>query len=487
MKSKYPGIYDSIESGVLGKIIATKYPGIYDQFITPGTQKEEAQGEAGIKGFGLGAVKGALNTAKTTSGLIKKLGAYVPEPVKKVFENTPVGLASRATAKVGDKLSQYDFKPLGTAEKIGFGTEQAAEFLIPGGAISKAGKAAEAGVDALKFGNLATKTLKVGAKVAIGAGEAAGVTALQGGSKKDVKTAAVLGGSLSLVAQGLQKVIQKLPETALTQILKRTPAQVAKNPNLPAQAAETGLTGISRQAIANNAEKAIQSIEVSLDDLLSKSTGKVSTAKVAGYLNDLRGAYANIPGEEGSVEIIDKIANQLFQGFKEGRSLTVLEANQLKRDIYQVISKSYGKGVFELPAKTEAQKLVASGLKKEIEKVIPEAKTLNQKQAVYIQIKKVLDKTIARTEGKGIAGTGIGIHDLLLGGIGTGAGALTGNPLLGLGAVAVKKGAESAAVLSATSKLITYFNALSPTKKLLFYQAIKGLTVSSSASQRTAK
>jgi len=40
----------------------------------------------------------------------------------------------------------------------------------------------------------------------------------------------------------------------------------------------------------------------------------------------------------------------------------------LKRDIYAVISKSYGKGAFEIPAKTEAQKIMAAGLKQELRK-----------------------------------------------------------------------------------------------------------------------
>jgi hypothetical protein len=483
VKAKFPGIYDSIESGALGKIIVAKYPGVYDHLIEPAVQaNEEPQGESGIKGFGLGAVKGALNTVKNTSGVINKIGSYVPNTIKQAFGLTPVGLASRATAKVGNKLSQYDFSPQGTAEKIGFGTEQAAEFLIPGGAVGKAGKAADLAIEGLNVGSKATKALQLAGKVGFGAGEAAGITALQGGDKSDVKTAAVLGGAFSVVAKGIESILKKVPQTAWSSILKRTPLDAAKNPNLPQQATETGLVGLSRQGIANKAQEAIQSIEVTLDDLLSKSNVKINPAKVAGYLSDLRQSYAVIPGEQSSVSVIDRIIEDLYAGFKEGKSLSAVEANQLKRDIYSVIAKSYGKGTFEIPAKVEAQKTIARGLKSEIEKVIPEAKTLNERQAVYIQIKKALDKTIARTEGKGIAGTGVGLHDLLIAGVGTGAGALTGNPFLGLGLVALKKTGESTAVMSASAKLLNYFNTLSPTKKLLFYQAIKGLTVKTGSS-----
>lgn len=482
VKLKYPGAYDDMDSGQLGKLVAIQYPGIYDDLIEPASEfvsEPEHQGLGGIKGFALGATKGALNTAKNLAGLVAK----TPENLGVI---NPFGIISKTAGKINEKLSEADLKPAGKAEKFGFGTEQIAEFFVPAGGVAKAGKAIEAGVQGLNIGSKATKALSLGGKIGLGAGEAAGITAIQGGSKSDIKTAAVLGGSFAVIAKGLESVIKSVPETAWSSILKRTPTEAAKNPNLTKQAAETGLSGFTRQSIADKAQSAIQSIEVTLDDLLSKSTGKINTAKVVGYLGDLRNSYAAIPGEKSSVKAIDDIAAELYERFKVGQSMTAVEANQLKRNIYQVIAKSYGKGMLEVPAKTEAQKLVAAGLKREIEKIIPEAKSLNEKQAVYIQIKKALDKTIARTEGKGIAGTGVGLYDLLLGGIGTGAGALAGSPMAGLALVIGKKTAESPIVLSSTAKLLEYFNSLSPTKKLLFYQGIKGLVNESSLGIKNA-
>lgn len=459
IKQQYPQ-YASKDNQTLALAMLKKYPQYTDRIIQPSSQ---SQGETGFKGLALGVAKGAFGTLKN----LTKLTSSVLTP----------GLTPAVSKTLDTLIPTENLQAHGTAENIGKIGEQIAEFFIPAGAVAEAGKATEAGIDALKFGKTATSALKLGARSAIGAGEAAGITAVQGGNTKDIKTAGVVGAVFPAIAKALDFIVQKVPETAWSSILKRTSVDVAKNPKLPAQAAKTGLTGLSRQAIANKAEKAIQSIEVSLDDLLSNSKGTISTAKVAGYLNGVRGAYASIPGEENSVKVIDSIASQLLERFKKGESMTPLEANQLKRDIYQVIAKSYGRGVFEIPAKTEAQKLVALGLKQEIERVIPEAKTLNQKQAVYLQIKKALDKTIARSQGKGLAGTGVGLYDLLTGGIAETAGLATGPPLAGLGAIAVKKGAESPAVLSSVSKLFNFFNQLSPTKKLLFYQALKGLTV----------
>lgn len=482
VKAVYPGVYDNVDDGELGKIVATKYPGVYDQLIDSGTpQQPQPQGVGGLKGFGLGAVKGALNTLTNIGGYAKKTTSKIP------FIGGAFPLLTGLSA-ANEKLSPYkeNFRPEGTAEKIGFGTEQVAEFFIPGGPVTKGTKVIEGASLISKLPKAAQTITKVAGRAGLEGAGAAAVTAAQGGDESDIKTAALLGGGFSVAAKGVEKILQRIPETAWTSILKRTPTEASKNPNLPKQAAQTGLTGATRQNLANKANQAIQAIEVSLDDLLSKSQGTINTAKVTGYLSDLRTAYAAIPGEQASVKAIDDIATQLLESFKQGKAMSLVEANQLKRNIYNVIAKSYGKGMLEIPAKTEAQKLVAAGLKREIEKVIPEVKSLNERQAVYLQIKKALDKTIARTEGKGIAGTGVGLYDLLIGGIGTGAGAVTGNPLLGLGLVAGKKTGESSLVLSATSKLLTYFDQLSPTKKLLFYDAIKGMVVKGGTGLKSA-
>lgn len=414
------------------------------------------QGIKGVKGFLTGAAKGAGSTLNTISQLGQKaLQAITPG-------KTPI--ASIDTTRL---------KPQGTSEKIGFGTEQVAEFLIPGGAASKATKIAETGISGLKLGKAATGALKLGTRAAVSAGEAAGVTALQGGSGEEVKSAAKFGAAFGVVSKGVENFLQKAPQTAWSAILKRTSTEAAKNPDLPAHAARTGLAGASRASILGKSKQQIQTIEVALDDILSQSKGKIGTLKIAPYLDELRNAYKNVPGEQASLDAIDTVMQDLFKR----KSLTLIEANELKRNIYSTIAKSYGKGMLELPAKTESQKLIAAGLKREIEKVVPEVKSLNEKQAVYIQVRKAIEKNLARTEGKGIAGTGIGLYDLLVGGIGTVGGVATGNPLLGLGLVVAKKTGESTAVLSATSKLINYFNQLSPTKKLLFYNGLKGLTV----------
>jgi len=162
-----------------------------------------------------------------------------------------------------------------------------------------------------------------------------------------------------VIAKGFEKILQSYPRPAWTSILKRTPIDASKNPALPRQAAENGSNWISRQAIASNAQRAIQGVEVTLDDLLSKSDKTINPAKVAGYLNDLRMSYAHIPGEESAVKTIDSVASQLLDRFKQGKPFSLVEANQLKRVSTPLFQKAMEKS-FEIPAKTEAQKIMAS-------------------------------------------------------------------------------------------------------------------------------
>lgn len=286
------------------------------------------------------------------------------------------------------------------------------------------------------------------------------------------------GAAFGVGSKAIGKAVEKIPSTAWGAILKRVPTQALKNPQLEKQIAEQGVVGISKRSISRKMGKQIQDIELQISDALESKSGRVETSKIVGKLTQLKNAYANIPGEESSIDVINAVADATLS---RGRTVSVQVANEIKRDIYSLISKTYGKGLLEVPAKRESQKLIARGLKEEIESIVPEIKRLNARQAVFIQAKQAIDKTIARETGKGIGGVGIGLYDILatLGGIS--AGAVTGkSPILaGAAALAVTETAKAPAILSgasaAATKLVNYFNRLSPTQKLLFYNGLRGL------------
>lgn len=409
-----------------------------------------------------GAAKTVINTGERGARGIDKLFG--------INKDAKIEAGSTKT-KLAD--AGVNLEPTNAGQKVGYVLEQIGEYFIPNTAIMKARGVVSAATKAAKISPaLKTATNFLGRSAIEGAANAS-VAAAQGGSKKDVTYTGLVSAALPAFATTLSSIISKVPDTAWSSILKRTPAVAEKNPLLAQQAAGTGIVGWTRKSIMEKAKQGIQAVEVTLDDLLSKSDKTIDGGVVAGYLDELSSAYSAIPGESASVDIIQSIANEV----RGKGTLPVKAANELKRTIYDIVAKTYGKGLMEVPVKREAQKIIAAGLKKEIEKVVPETIPENAKQAIYIQMRKAIQKTIARGEGKGIAGTGIGLYDLLVGGIvSVGAGATGSSPFLGLGILGGKKALESPIVLSSVAKMTEYFNTLSPTKKLMFYNALRALT-----------
>lgn len=417
-----------------------------------------------------GAAKGALSTVRGAASLgekgIKALGRVL---TPKSLEDD-LGFAKEDTTASERIISEEAVTPENKGQKIGFYGEQIVEFLIPGGAITRASKAVSFG----KVGQLATRAVLEGVTTA-------GQTALQEG-EVDKGTLAI-GGFASvfpIASKVLSAPFKNLGKSAWAGILKRSPSSVAKNPKLEEQILKEGILTKSQAGLASHAGEVIQQIEVQLDDILSKTTEQIPTSVVIDHLNALKDAYAKIPGEKNSLAIIDDIGKDILA---KGESITALEANELKRGIYAVIERTYGKGFMDIPVKKEALKTIARALKEEVEKVAPEAKNLNQRQAIYLQIKKAIGQRMARESGKGMLPFvgNIGLFDLLTGLGGGIYGARQGDAgtalTYGLGAAGLKKAFNSPAFLSGLAKVADHFNSISPTKKALFLRGLEGAIV----------
>lgn len=458
-------------------------------FLNPKPQEKSVEkpglfsrAASGVGNFVVGAAKGVADVPREFASLGNDLGnkfsnTGVGKFVGKGIQTTLGKVVTPETAQalqqgIKEGTQQTAFtRPEGTAQKLGYGAEKIGEFFLPGGAATKASKAVET-ASALNKAPKVAKGLAFLTKVGTEGALAAGQTAQQEGElNNNALIAGGLGAASSVASKGLETVSKNLPENMWKKILNRTASTVEKKPGVEKEASKLGLFG-TQKSILGTAKNTIQSVELELDDLLKNSTGQIETKNIVPYLDDLKKAYSQIPGEKSSVELIANLQDEIAS---KG-VLSPLEANKIKREIYSKISKSYGKGTLEIPAKIDAQKQIARGLKEEIEKVIPEAKTLNQKQGIYIEIRNAIDKQIAQRP-KGIAGTGIGLYDITLGGLGSAVGLGGGGPGLGfLAGIGAKKAYESTAFRSGAAKLAKYFNELSPTKKALFYNGLKGLT-----------
>lgn len=427
-----------------------------------------------FKDIPTGIVKGAASTIKGAANL----GGKIFDPIDKLIPgidttNAPDKLQSVAEDKLNVPQGTL-LKPSNIGQKIGFGGEQVAEFFIPGGVAAKAGKA----VETAKFLEAAPKVIqkavplltKMGTEGLVSAGQ----TALQEGDINGKSAVAFATGAIAPVVSGvLSKTSKTIPENMWSKVLNRTAKQVEKNPNLEKEIATFGIMG-PKKKIAEIAKNKLQNAELQLDDLIKNTTETIDGKAVAPYLDEIKKSYANIPGEENSVKVIQSLQDEIAA---RGQ-LTAPEAQNLKKDIYGLISKSYGKGTLEVTAKTEAQKQMARGLKEEIEKIVPEAKTLNQKISIFSQVRKSIEKQLMKPRG-GISGTGIGVYDLTLGGLGT----VAAGGSTGVGLVVARKVADSTIVRTGISKIFNYFNQLSPTQKALFYNALKGSLVYGSKQQ----
>ena len=141
------------------------------------------------------------------------------------------------------------------------------------------------------------------------------------------------------------------------------------------------------KGIEKQARKGLTENENKLQSLLeAKSSGipdKVRSSTVADEMRGVLDDYAGVAGEDAARNTVSSMADEVAAMPDQ----TVLDANKAKRRIYAIKEKSYVSQAAD-PAKGAAQKAQARGLKKEIERIVPESTAINKELKVY---GKVLD------------------------------------------------------------------------------------------------
>jgi hypothetical protein len=368
--------------------------------MTPMTLDDPGKG--GLAGVGVGAAKGAGSTASS----LGKIGLSL-------LDNT-VGRVGNAISGKGFTKPQNNIAaeeaiaqavtPQSTAEKIGFGAEQIGEFFIPGGAVAKAGKYAEAGVDALKLtqkglegakaipafkgAGLLEKTLNLGSKSVIGAGEAAGITGLQGGDSNQIKNAAKLGFAfpVGLKAIGVlgsgAKEVAKTMTSGLSGVPKAAMEQAFKNPKAVQSAISRAIQeggDVFAQKINDDALEALSFLKKARStayesDLLNVEKTLMKTKNGQLYVKRTPTAIeAKMPGYKGgdvwfptdlSLKGLKNVASKTikeFGGNAKGKTLDLTE---------MAIDKTHAKKLQELVDEVYAWKnLSPTGIEKLVRKI----------------------------------------------------------------------------------------------------------------------
>jgi hypothetical protein len=420
--------------GIVQQMVKNKEPDSNVQFVVDDFKKKYENEATPIQ------------SKQPQKGFIQKASEFVPNLVAGAAKG--VGSTIAGAASLGEKVLQAPLKVLGmktseqtgaeqlglqkklqptnTAQKLGFGAEQVAEFFVPGGAAGKVGKAAELGAGANKF----AKAIGTGTKLATEGLAGSGINATQQGGGDNFTLNAILYGTLSglgsAVSKAGQVLTKKLPTSLVNTAIKPTleesrKAIKFKGDTLGDEVLKRGLAGGDKRLLEIAVEK-INKTENRLQSILGKSQETIKRNELGVYLDNLIETKRATPGLGSEVDKVKSI----LQEFPE--EVPIQKANEIKRNIYNALRDVAYKLDPALSTNKEAMKTLANGIKQEIEKKTAGqvgegvVKGINKDLSVYGKIQdRVVDK-LARAERNNLLGLG----DLVTMGAGAGAGGLPG-------------------------------------------------------------
>ncbi len=337
------------------------------------------------------------------------------------------GMQGTSAAEIDPGLNLTNKEILGSAANVGL------NILTPGA--FKGGKAAV-----------------IGKNAALGAGFGAA-----SGLEKDRSASGVLGsaaggaivggalGTTVVAAKALKNfATTATPKWLMDKAVKPTLDEARKsikygNESFGEELLKEGVRGGPKKLL-EIADNNLTTLEDDLQRVLAVESQKgavITKDSLAPYVKDLIEAKAGTPGMKGDAQRI----KNLFDDIPE--KMTLQEANVMKRRIYNQLRDVSFKLDSKLSVKGAGLKLIAKGLKQEIETAVGGniVKDINKKLSIYGRLEDRITDQMARS----MRNNSMGLTDAILA---TG-GLATMNPvglLTALGAVGVKHAAGSTAV-----------------------------------------
>jgi len=468
---------------------------MYDKPIGPEPAPEKGTIETGFApvdaagNIGLGITKGVASSFLGMASLPHSVGKWLAEK----FTGKPAPEAFQKTIR--QKVEESgSLEAKGKWEKIGKGGEQLAEFFAPTPVGKSKGIAAGIKIlNKLKKPAIVEKAIiksaPVVSRMAREGAKFGGVVAVQEGEiGKEAKEAAMLGAAFPLggaiTKAGILKIIspvktkiKDIPSWAWEKILKRSPAEIQKAPELAKDISKLEIVGKSRGEIYDKLSSKIIASNKLIDKMLATQkdvkvpwqeapitiTKYANIKEMVKSLEELKASYAKIPGEAASVKAVEKIIADI----KPYAAMTAAIAQELKKALYKMTSSSYNKGFLEIPAKKEAQKILAREIKKQLEILAPGVKNENTREGILIGARDAIEKAMSKAESK----SPIGLTDILAGGM-----YLSGSGPSGIFAALGLRAMDTPMFLSGISKIVKYFETLPPIKQAYYYETLKTLT-----------
>jgi hypothetical protein len=273
-----------------------------------------------------------------------------------------------------------------------------------------------------------------------------------GGIIKSTITGAVIGGAIPVVGKAIGKVASKarkavtqnLPESLMNHAVKPTLNELKKNiktgsETLGKELLDESVSGSPKKLLKISDSK-LTSLESELQSALKSSKGTITREKLRPYFEDTIKTLQQTPGSKDAVLKVE----DLLVDVPETMSLET--ANVIKRNLYSRLRDVAYKIDPSLSDKANAMKVLARGLKVEIENNSdnPELiKSINKKLSIYGRLEDRVVDILARDGRNNM----VGLTDTILGGAGF------VNPLAWV-ALLGKHASTSTRVLTKTAKVL---------------------------------
>lgn len=287
-----------------------------------------------------------------------------------------------SATEISPALNYKNREILGSAANVALNT------LTPGA--FKGGKAAILG-----------KNAALGAGFGAASGLEKGRTA--GGVVGSATGGAIIGGSIGavgLMAKAAKNYLGKtIPEWMMNKAVKPALDDLKKNikyggDTLGKELLDEGVKGGPKKLL-EIADNKTTELEKRLQDILTSpelSQVSITKDKLKQYITDLVETKSGIPGMSGDVKKIISIFDSLPD------KMSLLEANTMKRRIYNELTSTAYKLDAKLRVKSSALKQIAKGLKTEIENEVGGniVKDINKKLSIYGRLENSIVDQLAR-------------------------------------------------------------------------------------------
>lgn len=318
----------------------------------------------------------------------------------------------RVSEAIGETTLPFSTQPTNTAQAIGKGAADIAQFFTPTGVVGKSAKAAEVAKNV-------------------------GLTLLQGGGTGSATFSGLLTAfmptpaRIAKTASGLQQTAEKEIVQALgptKDVMKATATKIAP------QILERGVRG-SREAMLERASSQVAQVGREINSAVQQASQAGVTVPIDAIRQPIVKAASqlfvtNPQGEITVIEGMQPVVRQLTRlgHFIErlGPEIPIEQANRLKITWDKIVSKAglYGNKVGAAStdnAKAWAFREASSAFRKAIAQADGGLDTLNQEYKFWKGLRDVLSETTKRTQAQGG-----GLSATIMGASGAGAGAMLG-------------------------------------------------------------